>query len=119
MKFQDVLKRAAAKCGIATDQLTVLGPIDIDRTWGDLVGYAFLGPDALVDRAAKFCLAYHSHARMPGTYAAQNAAMDRGVRTVQVDVKTLHSLGIETQYQQGSAPLAARVVSTTYYAGAE
>jgi hypothetical protein len=118
MKFQDTLKRAAERCGIPTDGLSVID-VTVDHTWGLLVGYAFVGPEALVDRAAKFCVAYHSHDRMPGTYAAQNATMDRGVRTVYVDVKTLHSLGMETQYQQGNAPLTARVVSTTYYAGAE
>lgn len=117
-RFQDTLKRAAEKHGCNIEGLHVID-VTVDNTWGDLVGYAFVGPDDAVERAAQYCLKFHSYERRPGSYRAQNACIDRGVRTVYVGVDILHSLGIETQYQQGNAPLTARVVSTVYYAGAE
>jgi len=116
--FAQAMATAASKAGASTAGLHIM-EVTVDRTWGHLSGFAFVGPAELVERAAKFCAAYHSHTRMPGTYAAQNASMDRGVMTVYVDVKTLQAAGIKTTYQQGNEALTARVVSTVYYAGAE
>lgn len=116
--FEANIQKAAARMGCDLSSLKVIS-VTIDRTWGDLCGYAFIGPEPLVERAAQYCLRFHSSVRRPGSYGAQNSAMDRGVRAVYVDVKTLQSHGIETKYQQGQEPITARVVSTVYYPCAE
>jgi hypothetical protein len=49
--FNADLAAAAAKCGVSLDGLTVKWTT-LDRTWGDLCGWVFVGENA--ERAAQF-----------------------------------------------------------------